>query len=89
MREKTTEEEQNREEEGRGAAALIDGTIWKRREAGSLMSLRIDEDKTGTSSRDNNFALLFMGRVLARPASDGQFPQPSSVQLATPLHSTK
>ena len=48
-----------------------------KREAGSLMSLRIDEDKMGLGSRGNNlwgFMLLLMGRVLAKPTSDGRFP---------------
>lgn len=55
-REKTTEQEKNRKtaEEARLVAGLIDGTIWKRRGAGSLMSLRIDEDKMGPGSRGNN-----------------------------------
>lgn len=58
-------------EEGEGSGSrvvpdLIDGTIWKRREAGSLMSLRIDEDKMGPGSGGNNLwgcVLLLMGRV--------------------------
>lgn len=33
---------------------MIDGTIWNVREAGSLMSLRTDEDKIGPGSRGNN-----------------------------------
>lgn len=75
-------------EEGRErktiAAGLIDGTIWKRRGAGSLMSLRIDEDKMGLGSRGNNlwgFMLLLMGRVLAWPASDGRSFPLSSIRL--------
>lgn len=57
-----------REGEGRGSGVVpdvIDGTIWRRREAGSLMSLRIDEDKMGPGSGGNNSGcvLLLMGRV--------------------------
>lgn len=81
----------NREEEGRGstvAPGLIDGTIWKRREAGSLMSLRIDEDKMGPGSRGNNlwgFMLLLMGRVPGSgpPLIDG-FPTFPSIRLRLP-----
>lgn len=59
------------------AAGVIDGTIWKRSEPGSLMSLRIDEDKMGSGSRGNNlwdFTLLLMGSVPSRSACDGRRP---------------
>lgn len=75
-------------EVARVAAGLIDGTIWKRREAGSLMSLRIDEDKMGLGSKGNNlwgFMLLLMGRVPARPASDGRFPHLPPSGCTSPL----
>lgn len=55
--------ERANQEEG-PAAGVIDGTIWKRSEPGSLMSLRIDEDKMGSGSRGNNlwdFTLLSYG----------------------------
>lgn len=72
----------NREEQlSRGgssvAPALIDGTIWQKREAGSLMSLGIDEDKTGMGSRSNNlwgFILLLMGGVRGSVCFDGRLP---------------
>ncbi len=75
-------------EVARVAAGLIDGTIWRRREAGSLMSLRIDEDKMGLGSRGNNFRgsmLLLMGHVPARPASDGRFPHLPPSSCTSPL----
>jgi len=90
MREKTsTEQEEDREEEGRGAAGLIDSTIWKRREAGSLMSLRIDEDKTGPGSTGNNSrglapALHGPCPSSAPPLMDG-FYHMSSIRRASPL----
>lgn len=74
----------------RVTAGLIDGTIWKQRGAGSLMSLRIDEDKMGPGSRGNNlwgFMPLLMGRVPARPASDGRFPHLPASSCTAPLQS--
>lgn len=77
-REETPEQERSRRKEGGkkeaagDAVRLIDGTIWKSREARSLMSLGADEDRAGLASRGNDWwgsVLLLMGRV--PPLTDG------------------
>lgn len=79
------------EGEGRGSGVvpdLIDGTIWKRREAGSLMSLRIDEDKMGPGSGGNNLwaaCCSLWAASPARPASDRRFPHLPPSGSASPL----
>lgn len=83
-----TKQEKNGEVEGRGGKGSSRLDRWYNLEKESLMSLRIDEDKMGLGSRGNNlwgFMVLLMGRVLARPAPDGQFPHLPPSGCTSPL----